>query len=51
MLENIKSPRDIKELNDSEINLLRDELREKIIDTVSKNGIAASQLPQKLTFP
>ncbi|MBQ3150946.1 MAG: 1-deoxy-D-xylulose-5-phosphate synthase [Clostridia bacterium] len=38
MLENIKSPRDIKELNDSEINLLRDELREKIIDTVSKNG-------------
>ena len=38
MLENIRSPRDIKKLTDNEIDVLRDEIREKIIDTVSKNG-------------
>ena len=49
MLENIKSPRDIKELNDSEINLLRDELREKIIDTVSNNKIDSTTIAKALS--
>ena len=38
MLENIRSPRDIKNLTDNEIDILKCELRDKIIDTVSKNG-------------
>ena len=38
MLENIKSPSDIKNLKENEINSLMDEMREKIISTVSENG-------------
>lgn len=38
MLENIKSPSDIKKLTDDEVKALTLEIREKIIDTVSKNG-------------
>lgn len=38
MLENIKSPSDIKKLSEGEVSILTDELREKIIATVSKNG-------------
>lgn len=38
MLENINSPKDIKNLSDSELETLAAEIREKIIDTVSANG-------------
>lgn len=38
MLENIKSPSDIKNLNDAGIKTLAAEIRETIIDTVSKSG-------------
>ncbi len=38
MLENIGSPKDIKKLNAEELKLLCAEIREKILDTVSKNG-------------
>ncbi len=38
MLENIKSPNDIKELSFEELSELTHEIRETIIDTVSKNG-------------
>ncbi len=38
MLKDIKSPNDIKNLDYKELDLLCDEIREKIIDTVSKNG-------------
>lgn len=37
-LEQIKSPKDIKKLNISELNCLCDEIRKKLIQTVSKNG-------------
>ena len=38
MLENIKSPDDVKRLSAAELVVLRDEIRKVIIDTVSKNG-------------
>lgn len=38
MLENIKSPEDIKKLNKSQLQELSAEIREKIISTVGKNG-------------
>ena len=38
ILNNIKSPEDVKKLNDQEVNNLCAELRSCIIDTVSKNG-------------
>lgn len=38
MLKDIKSPADIKKLSDAELCVLADEIREKIITTVSKNG-------------
>lgn len=38
MLENIKSPNDLKTLSQNELDELTEELRENIIDTVSKNG-------------
>jgi len=38
MIENISSPRDLGGLSESEMSLLAREIREKIIDSVSKNG-------------
>ncbi len=38
MLENIKSPEQIKNLSITELNSLAGEIRGKILDTVSKNG-------------
>lgn len=38
ILRDVNSPDDIKKLNSDEINLLCDELRNEIIDVVSKNG-------------
>ena len=38
MLENIKTPEDIKKFSDSELEKLAGEVRAKIIDTVSNNG-------------
>ena len=38
MLENVHSPEDLKELTIDELSALAGEIREKIIDTVSKNG-------------
>ncbi len=37
-LSNIKSPDDIKNLNDNELNELSEEIRKKLIQTVSKTG-------------
>lgn len=37
-LENVNSPKDIKKLNIDELDVLCDEIRELMIDTVSKNG-------------
>ena len=37
-LSEIKSPQDLKKLNYAQLNTLCSEIREKIIDTVSKNG-------------
>lgn len=37
-LDKIESPADIKGLNDTELNILTQEIREVLIDTVSKNG-------------
>lgn len=38
ILSRIKSPEDVKKLNEYEVPILCDEIRECIIDTVSKNG-------------
>ena len=38
VLSTIKSPQDVKKLNDDSLKLLCKEIREKIIDTVSHNG-------------
>ncbi len=38
MLENIKSPSDLKQLNTEQLNALCAEIREKLINTVSANG-------------
>lgn len=38
ILKNISSPRDIKELSDSDLENLAGELRKKILETVSNNG-------------
>ncbi len=38
MLENIKSPKDIKNFDDKQLESLASEIREKIISVVSKNG-------------
>ena len=38
MLENISSPSDIKQLSQKELKLLASQIREKIIQTVAKNG-------------
>ena len=38
VLERVQSPQDLKGLTVDELNLLAEEIREKIIDTVSKNG-------------
>ena len=38
MLENVNSPSDIKELSQKQIKELAQEIREKIIETVGKNG-------------
>lgn len=37
-LENIHSPKDLKKLNIEQLNILCAEIRERLIDTVSKNG-------------
>lgn len=37
-LENIKGPIDVKKLNTSELNVLCNEIRQQLIETVSKNG-------------
>lgn len=37
-LDKIEAPADIKGLNDTELNILAQEIREVLIDTVSKNG-------------
>ncbi len=37
-LENVNSPKDIKKLNIDELEVLCSEIREQMIDTVSKNG-------------
>jgi len=37
-LPQIKSPKDLKQLSKEELNLLAQEIREKIVETVSKNG-------------
>lgn len=37
-LEHIKSPKDIKKLNISELKCLCEEIRKKLIETISKNG-------------
>ena len=37
-LSRIKSPNDVKKLDYSELEILCDEIRDDIIDTVSKNG-------------
>ena len=38
LLSNIKSPDDVKKLNDTDLDLLCNEIRTEIIDVVSKNG-------------
>ena len=38
MLENITNPQDIKNLSAEEIYSLCDEIRNKIVDTCSRNG-------------
>lgn len=38
MLENIKSPNDIKKFSEAELESLASEIRDKIIETVSENG-------------
>ena len=38
MLENIKSPKDIKNMTYAELDELASEIRETIIETVSANG-------------
>lgn len=38
ILERIKQPRDLKTLNEQELKLLAQEIREEIIDVVSANG-------------
>lgn len=38
MLENIRSPKDLKNLKDNEVQTLTAEVRNTIIDTISKNG-------------
>lgn len=38
MLENIHSPVDIKKMNEKQLNELCEEIREQLIETVSKNG-------------
>ena len=38
MLENIKSPKDIKKFSQGEMEALASEIRDKIIETVSANG-------------
>ncbi|MCI6245801.1 MAG: hypothetical protein MR619_07930, partial [Eubacterium sp.] len=38
VLENVNSPKDIKKLNNNELNQLCAEIREYMIDTVSKTG-------------
>ncbi len=38
MLENIKSPKDLKQLNNEQLVMLCSEIREKLISTVSENG-------------
>ncbi|MEG1834823.1 MAG: 1-deoxy-D-xylulose-5-phosphate synthase [Oscillospiraceae bacterium] len=38
LLKNIKNPNDVKKLTEDEIPILADEIRQVLIDTVSKNG-------------
>ncbi len=38
LLEKISSPADVKNLDDTELTLLAEEIRQKLIDTVSKTG-------------
>ena len=38
LLKGIKSPADVKKLSETDISVLCDEIREVIVDTVSKNG-------------
>ena len=38
VLENVNSPKDIKKLNNNELNQLCAEIREYMIDTVSQTG-------------
>src|SRR3989338_8401028 len=38
ILDNINSPRDLKLLNKSQLRQLAQEIRQKIVDVVSKNG-------------
>ena len=38
LLDSIKGPEDVKQLNDTQLPVLASEIREKIIQTTSKNG-------------
>ncbi len=38
LLDNVKTPADVKKLNIKQLNALADEIRERVIDVVDKNG-------------
>ena len=38
LLDNVKTPADVKKLNIKELRTLADEIRERIIGVVNKNG-------------
>lgn len=52
LLQNINSPKDLKELGDAELKTLSDEIRQTLLDTVSKNGghLAANLCVVELTL-
>lgn len=52
ILEKINSPKDLKELNESELYTLSEEIRQQILNTVSKNGghLAANLCVVELTL-
>lgn len=52
ILEKIDSPKDLKPLNDDELKILSDEIRQELLNTVSKNGghLAANLCVVELTI-
>jgi len=52
ILEKIDSPKDLKSLNDDELKVLSDEIRQELLNTVSKNGghLAANLCVVELTI-